>query len=347
MSDYFDRIERQLVRGVEASAGRRFGPRIRLDYLAPAAAILVVLVTGAVFLGLRSHGSPASSAAAGAGQLVFTASGLGGQPPATAAVDRSVAILRRRMDALVPGAHVVRVGGDVVVTLKHPSSAARARASALTVPGRLAVYDWENDVLSPNGRTVASQLRRPAAAALTISQGNGTAAPGSPDAGSVSSRQARTLASEGRSHYRVGTVLLRAEGVGVPQHAARFYVLLNRVALSGRALVDPQQSKDQGGSPAVTFGFTSAGQRAFRNVTSAVAHRGAIVSGPGQMLNQHFAIAVDGQLISVPSIDSRQYPNGITGNGRADIIGGFTVQSARELATVLRFGPLPVRLTAR
>jgi SecD/SecF fusion protein len=64
-------------------------------------------------------------------------------------------------------------------------------------------------------------------------------------------------------------------------------------------------------------------------------------------LDQHFAVALDQQLITVPIIDFKIYPDGITGGGGADITGGFTIQSARALATLLRYRPLPVNLTTR
>ena len=77
-------------------------------------------------------------------------------------------------------------------------------------------------------------------------------------------------------------------------------------------------------------------------MTREVARRGAHVSVGGETLNQHFAVAVDGQLLTVPQIDFRQYPDGIIGGGGADITGGFTPQSARDLATELRSGALPL-----
>ena len=70
------------------------------------------------------------------------------------------------------------------------------------------------------------------------------------------------------------------------------------------------------------------------------------VSGPGEILAQHFAMALDDQLLSVPAIDFKQYPDGINGS-TADLTGNLTAQAARDLATVLRYGPLAVSLTPR
>ena len=55
-------------------------------------------------------------------------------------------------------------------------------------------------------------------------------------------------------------------------------------------------------------------------------------------------MALDNQLITVPQIDYRQYPDGIVGGGGADITGGFTSQTASDLATQLRLGALPIEL---
>jgi SecD/SecF fusion protein len=127
--------------------------------------------------------------------------------------------------------------------------------------------------------------------------------------------------------------------------SAQYYVLRDRVALSGNEITNPQQSTDQSGSPNVTFGFTRAGGSAFQTVTAQVAHRGALVSGVGHALNQHFAVALDTQLLTVPLIDFKAYPDGIPGESGADIFGAFTRTSARQLAEELRLGPLPVHLT--
>jgi SecD/SecF fusion protein len=79
-------------------------------------------------------------------------------------------------------------------------------------------------------------------------------------------------------------------------------------------------------------------------VTGQIAHRGANVSLGGSSLDQHFAVALDNQLVTVPQINYRQYPDGIIGGGGADITGGFTSQTASDLATQLRLGALPIKL---
>ena len=147
-----------------------------------------------------------------------------------------------------------------------------------------------------------------------------------------------------------GTVVLQAADPNANKQTnpndpnAQFYVLKDHVSLFGNEITNPQQSTDQGGSPDVTFSFNSKGNKAFEDVTSTIAHRGDLVSGLGQTLNQHFAVALDNKLVTVPQIDFKTYPDGIQGGGGADITGGFTIQSAQDLATQLRLGALPINL---
>jgi SecD/SecF fusion protein len=148
-----------------------------------------------------------------------------------------------------------------------------------------------------------------------------------------------------------GTVVLQAVTPSfsdVPNPASpstQFYVLKDDVALDGAAITNPRESTDAGGNPAVDFGFTHDGARAFTNVTAAIARRGNEVSGAGTKLEQHFAVALDGVLVTVPEIDSTVYPDGVSARQGAEITGGFTIASARAFATELRFGPLPLRLS--
>jgi SecD/SecF fusion protein len=147
-----------------------------------------------------------------------------------------------------------------------------------------------------------------------------------------------------------GTVVLQAVPASFT-HApawsdpnAQFYVLRDHVSLFGTDVTNPRQSTDQSGAPDVTFGFTGKGSNEFQNVTAQIAHRGDLVSGFGTQLNQHFAVALDTQLITVPLIDFKTYPDGIQGGNGGDITGGFTIQSAQDLATQLRLGWLPINL---
>jgi hypothetical protein len=158
-----------------------------------------------------------------------------------------------------------------------------------------------------------------------------------------------TVSAGRRLTVAQGTVVLQAVGspsgqqVDPSSPAAQFFVLRDREALDGSEVVDPRPGTNAAGQLDVAFTFTPAGARAFHAVTAVEAHRGNAVSLPGQELQQHFAVALDSALVTVPAIDFRIYPDGIASAG-ADITGGLTAQSARDLSLVLSSHPLSVAL---
>jgi SecD/SecF fusion protein len=129
---------------------------------------------------------------------------------------------------------------------------------------------------------------------------------------------------------------------------AQYFVLRDHPALSGKQISNPSASSSNG-EPIVQFGFKDGGAQAFQNVTATIAQRGQQVRFGSNPMYQHFAAALDGQLLSVPQINYKQYPDGIVNTGSstagASIQGAFTTQSAQDLATQLRLGTLPVKLS--
>ncbi len=155
-----------------------------------------------------------------------------------------------------------------------------------------------------------------------------------------------------------GTVLLQARatessaGKVINHSPNSFYVLKDDPILSGEDITHPQQGFDEGaggnGQPNVNFGFTSGGKGKFEEITKKIAHRGQEAQLPGvskEAAQQHFAVALDGQLITAPSIDYTQYPEGIDASNGSEISGGFTITSAQELAEELQSGALPIKLS--
>jgi SecD/SecF fusion protein len=154
-----------------------------------------------------------------------------------------------------------------------------------------------------------------------------------------------------------GTVLAQATAVEsaagkITQKSPNsYYVLNDDPVLEGKDITNPQQSFDEGnggsGAPNVTFGFTSHGKKVFESVTKKIAERGQEAQLPGvdkEEAQQHFAVVLDGQLITAPSIDYTKYPEGIDASTGSEISGGFTLSSAQELAEELQSGALPIRL---
>jgi SecD/SecF fusion protein len=134
-----------------------------------------------------------------------------------------------------------------------------------------------------------------------------------------------------------------------PPKPDRWWVIQDRPGLSGTDIKDPQQSNDQavGNEPIVTFNFSSKGRAAFQAITRRVAQRGAdnALGGDPLTTSQHFAIALDNELVSSPYINWKENPDGIDGATGAQISGSFTIQSAQDLAKILKIGALPLKLS--
>jgi SecD/SecF fusion protein len=150
-----------------------------------------------------------------------------------------------------------------------------------------------------------------------------------------------------------GTVVIKAEkprggAKGIPD---TYFVLNDNFALNGTDIKDPKQNFNSGaagsGAPVVTFEFTDQGRKAWQDVTRRIAQRGLAQQIPGQPPQasfQHFAAVLDGDLITVPFISFVDNPDGIDGRTGSQIEGGFTIQSAQDLAKLLKTGALPLRL---
>ncbi len=154
-----------------------------------------------------------------------------------------------------------------------------------------------------------------------------------------------------------GTVLVQAAPAtdkAAPPDA--FFILNDDPAIAGKDVKDPQQNFVNGnGEPNVTFNFSGKANGIWQKVTSQIAHRAAANvqcalaakdSPTFQSCVQHFAVVLDGQLITVPFIDYKDNPNGIDSsvNG-SEISGSFTISSAQNLANLLKSGALPLKLT--
>ncbi|MEU9083239.1 protein translocase subunit SecD [Streptomyces sp. NPDC048357] len=92
---------------------------------------------------------------------------------------------------------------------------------------------------------------------------------------------------------------------------------------SAKGVIDPQS-----GQWIVTMDFNDRGSDAFAKVTGELAAK--------QMPQNQFAIVLDGDVVSDPSVSQA-----IMG-GNAQISGGFTQQSAQDLGNMLSYGALPL-----
>ena len=114
---------------------------------------------------------------------------------------------------------------------------------------------------------------------------------------------------------------------GTKAEGGRAYLIEKRVVVSGGDLVDAQPAFDQRtNEPVVSMRFNASGARRWAQATT-------------ENVGRLFAIILDNEVISAPVIREP-----IIG-GQSQISGSFTVQSANDLAILLRAGALPAKLT--
>lgn len=99
----------------------------------------------------------------------------------------------------------------------------------------------------------------------------------------------------------------------------------SRPIVTGRMIADAQPCFDPAGQPCVNVRFDDVGTRRFARATR-------------ENVGRPFAIVLDDEVISAPAVNEP-----ILG-GQAQISGGFTEESANQLAIALRSGALPVDL---
>jgi len=105
------------------------------------------------------------------------------------------------------------------------------------------------------------------------------------------------------------------------------YLVENRSQVTGEQLVDAQPGFDQRtNEPIVSFRFNQSGARTFGKLSS-------------ENVGRPFAVVLDGKVITAPRINEPI----LGGNGQ--ITGNFSVAEANSLATNLRSGALPAKLS--
>jgi SecD/SecF fusion protein len=213
---------------------------------------------------------------------------------------------------------------------------------------RLAFYDWEPNVIGPDGRpmpgdpavtggadagragalspydAVLRAARRPAAAepdnARTTTLYYAVDRAHRRVFGRGSPSRTRALAAVPAAPRRTvriyevkpGTAVVGAEGA-----ADHWYVLEDDVALRGTEIRDPRRVRDPTtGRTVIVFSFTDAGRARFKALTQAIARRGATsslerASDDPAAHNQHFAVVYEGKIVTAPFLDFRRNPDGI------------------------------------
>ncbi|MGL6280666.1 MAG: protein translocase subunit SecD, partial [Gaiella sp.] len=296
-------------------------------------------------------------------------------------LDRSVEIMRDRVDRLGVAEPEIRTQGDDQITIQLPGiDDPEAAAQVIGKTAQLELYDLEQNLVAPS---IDSRTREPIATSsvydLLIGQ-QALAEKGTPEAyylvktkgkkvvvGPVATRDEALREFDGKvpdGHKLLavppGTVVVSC-GVGevvcpgVPEAEPTtdsFYLLRfdppNVPEMTGEDLDLDGTRQDfdtRTGEPIVLMQFTKDGQQKFEDITRRVAQRGKLLSntiGGGQVILQHFAIVLDREIKSWPTIDWQEYPGGISGSNGAQISGLASIDEAKELALVLQTGALPV-----
>ncbi|MEA2156025.1 MAG: SecD/SecF fusion protein [Solirubrobacteraceae bacterium] len=213
---------------------------------------------------------------------------------------------------------------------------------------RLQFYDWETNVIGPDGRPapgdpkVTGGAKAGKAGALSLYDAvlRATKRPAIVDAdnarpasiffaldrarrrvignAAVTRAAARAAAPAGATIYEVrpGTAIVGAEGT-----ADRWYVLDDNVAINGTETRNARQGIDQKTRRPVTlFAFTDTGLRLFRELTRKIAARGSQASldrasDDPALHDQHFAVIYEGQIVTIPAVDFRLAPDGLDASG--------------------------------
>lgn len=144
------------------------------------------------------------------------------------------------------------------------------------------------------------------------------------DALDCSTKEGRSNASEAAARSAATDMIAACKKDGSAKEILGPVSVEGTGVSSASAVFDSQQGRGW----LVQLKFTSGGSKKFADVTGQLATK--------QSPQNQFAIVLDGEVVSDPSVSSS-----ING-GQAEISGGFTQQSAQDLANVLSYGALPL-----
>ncbi len=337
--------------------------------------VIALAVTRSPVLGLDLQGGT---------EVVLEAQAPPGQEVTDEDIDRSIEIMRNRIDKLGVSEPEIRQQGpdQIVVELAGVTDQGRA-AEVIGKTAQLQLYDLEGDLAGPSisadGFPVATDRLYP------LLKGQQAAAEkGTPSAWYLYSENKTLLAGpeptkqdildgleggkapEGSEFLAVpgdrivitcGPSAVVCPGVNESPPTRTYYYLFKYAPTADPPI--PEMTGDdlrltgtrqdfdtQTGQPVVLMQFTDAGGDKFKEITRELAIRGQTITAQlasTTPILQHFAIVLDGEIQSWPSIDFEQYPSGISGSNGAQITGLASVDEAKDLALVLQTGALPLR----
>src|SRR6188472_345170 len=301
-------------------------------------------------------------------------------------LDRSVSIMRSRVDKLGVSEPEIRTQGSDQISIQLPGVKDPAAAAAIIgKTAQLELFDLERDLVSPS---IDARTRQPIATAKLydlLAGQQALAGKGTPDTyyvfetkgkklvrGPVQTKQAALSKWDGKlppGHKLFAvppsTVVVRCgaggavvcPGVAQTNPTQNSWYLMRytppevpEMTGSDLKLSGTRQDFDtRTGEPIVLMEFTDKGGKKFEEITRDIAQRGKLLfntvgggQGDPSAFLQHFAIVLDREIRSWPTIDFTEYPGGITGSNGAQISGLQSIGEAKNLALVLQTGALPV-----
>lgn len=301
-------------------------------------------------------------------------------PVTPEAIDRSIEVIRSRVDAFGVTEPEIQKQGTNQIAVSLPGADDPSKVvTDLIKPAQLFFYDFQDSVVGQPytdllaavkaTQSPAVRIQHPDRGAKTLyafaKAKTGTFAKNALVAGPVTvtpgveadaTRELRTAVRAAKVDWSSVNVEAVPKGLTVVRQqqdvlqtrqngpkTTQYYIFQDNPGLSGKDITNAASTRDLGqgrsGEPIVTMQFTDAGRDKFKSITQALATRGSL-----QGEDQSFSIVLDGELISNPTVDYKQYPDGIDGNGGAQIQGSFTSASAKTLADQLNSGAIPIRL---
>jgi SecD/SecF fusion protein len=301
-------------------------------------------------------------------------------------LDRSVSIMRSRVDKLGVAEPEIRTQGSDQISIQLPGVKDPAAAAGIIgKTAQLELFDLERDLVAPS---IDARTRQPIATPKLydlLAGQQALAEKGTPDAYYVFETKGKKLV---RGPVQTKQAALSKWGGKLPPGHKLFAVPPNTVVIrcgAGGAVVCPgvaqtnptqnswylmrytppevpemtgsdlklsgtrQDFDTRTGEAIVLMEFTKKGGDKFEEITRDIAQRGKLLfntvgggQGDPSAFLQHFAIVLDREIKSWPTIDFTEYPGGITGSNGAQISGLQSIREAKDLALVLQTGALPV-----
>ena len=292
-------------------------------------------------------------------------------------LDRSVEIMRSRVDKLGVSEPEIRTQGDDQIVIQLPGvEDPQAAAEIIGTTAQLELFDLEKSLIGPSttirGEPVESaslygllaqvqaQARGDTSEAYyvvnpkaerVVSGPYGTEKEALRKAGELGPTRRVFAVPEGMAVVTCGegaVVCPGAGGAGVPPDRTYYYLFTytppdvpqmtgEDFKLSGTR-ADFDTSPGGAGRPIVTMEFTDSGSEKFEDITRELWTRGNLRNDTPQ----HFAIVLDREIKTFPQIDPTDAGlSGGIGGGRAQIQGLESFQEAKEIALVLQTGALP------